>query len=213
MTGICRRPSARTFAVGLMIACALVGCGSAPPRVNLNNEWPAIPGSYRDITEQWTRSTTLNAAYQQVVSVDATLMSPQWRAARAARDAELRALGPAAREMLFAKARAEAAGPWAFELLVTTWDRRENDLHRGKRSTWRVVLLDQQGNEIEPIEIVRDRRPNHVVQAEFSHLGDFAEPYVVRFPSDKIVLGPGIQTVRLRITSARGAIELTWQAP
>lgn len=190
----------------------LSACATAP-RVPLTNDWPATAGSYPEATRQWTRSTSLSASYQLVLSVDATLRSPAWRAARAARDADLRALGPAAREAELQRARDEAAGPWEFELLVTTWDRRENDLHRGKRATWHATLLDEQGNEIQPLEVIRDRRPMHVVRAEYPHLGDFAQAYVVRFPKDKPMLGPDARRVRLRLTSVRGAVELLWLAP
>jgi hypothetical protein len=192
---------------------AAVSCAGAPPRVPLTNEWPPSTDTYESATRRWTRSDNLSASYQQVISLDATFMAPPWRAARARRDAALRALGPAARDALFTKAREETTGPWEFELLVTTWDRRENDLHRGKRATWKVVLLDAQGNEIEPTEIVRDRRPAHMLLADFPHLGDFAEAYVARFPKDKAVLGAAVRQVRLRVTSVRGAIEVTWQAP
>ncbi|MEZ4360684.1 MAG: hypothetical protein R3B48_10915 [Kofleriaceae bacterium] len=196
----------------LFLTALAVGCGG-PPAVSLNNEWPQQPGSYHSVTREWTRSASLQASYQQILSVDATLLSPQWRAAHATRDAELRGLGPAAQEALLASARERAAGPWEVELLVTTWDRRENNLHRGARATWKVALLDEQGNEISPTEVVRDRRPAHVVQAEFPTLGDFAEAYVARFPKEHPVLGPGTRRVRLRLTSARGAVELEWRAP
>ena len=74
----------------------------------------------------------------------------------------------------FAQAQAEMAGPYEIELMVTTWDRRENDLDRGKKSVWRVVLVDEQGNEIEPLEIVKDKRPSFTVRADFPAFGDFA---------------------------------------
>lgn len=211
-----RAPVGGWFAglIAVMIETALLAACGGAPMVPLNNEWPAEVGSYGAVTRKWTRSTSLSASYQQVLSVDATLLSPEWRAAQAARDAELRGLGPAARQELFDKARQQAeTGPWELELLVTTWDRRENDLHRGKRATWKVALLDEQGNEIQPIEIVKDRRPRYMVQADFEHHGDFAEPYLVRFPRDKQVMGPGVRAVRLRLASVRGAVELSWRAP
>lgn len=210
------RPTLRALLGGALLGGALLGASlplaacATSRSVSLANEWPAQPGSYKATTAAWTRTGSFHASYQQVLSVDATLFSKEWRAAAAARDAELRGLGPAAKEELFAKAKADADGPWQFELIVTTWDRSENDLHRGKRATWKVALLDEQGNEIAPLEIVRDRRPDYMLQAAFPHYGDFAQAYVVSFPKDKPVLGPQTKAVRMRLTSVRGAVELTW---
>ena len=112
-----------------------------------------------------------------------------------------------------AQAQAEMAGPYEVELLVTTWDRRENDLDRGKKSIWRVVLVDDQDNEIEPLEIVKDKRPSFTLRADYPAFGDFATAYVARFPRDKVVLGPDVKRIRLRMSSVRGGVELEWKAP
>src|ERR1043165_798447 len=95
--------------------------------------------------------------------------------------------------------------------MLSTWDRRENDLDRGKRSVWRVVLIDEAGQEIEPIEIVRDRRPLFVVRAEFPALGEFATPYIARVPRTAELFGPKARQGRLRMTSPRGGVEVGWQ--
>lgn len=194
----------------------LAACGASVVRKPLTEDFPATapdPDDYLDITDDWTRKATLRGQYQEVLELAATLKSPEWRAAHAARDAEHRGLVGAARDQRIAQARAEAAGPFEFELMVTTWDRRENDFDRGKKSTWRVMLLDANGNEIEPLEIVKDRRPAFVVRTEFPAFGDFAQAYILRFPREAAVLGPNVKQVRLRVSSERGGIEVRWDAP
>jgi hypothetical protein len=104
-------------------------------------------------------------------------------------------------------------GPYEIELMVTTWDRRENDLDRGKKSVWHVVLVDEAGHEIEPLEIVKDKRPTFTVRSEFPALGDFAQPYIARFPRAQPILGASVRTVRLRISGERGGVEVAWNAP
>jgi hypothetical protein len=200
-------------ALAILCVLALASCAGAPPKVRLDDAWPSQVDDYDDVTERWTRKTELQTSYQQVIELAATLKSPEWRAARAARDAHHRGLEGQARDAVFAQAQADMAGPWEVELLVTTWDRRENDLDRGKKSVWRVVLLDDQGNEIEPLEIVKDKRPAFTVRADFPALGDFATAYVARFPREKVVLGAGVRQVRLRMSSPRGAVQVAWQAP
>jgi hypothetical protein len=200
--------------IAIAVVAAALGAGSCAhedPHVSLTEDWPAHTGDYDDTTAQWTRRATLRGAYQEVLGLTATFKSPEWRAAHAEREARLRKLNAEGRASLIAQSQADAAGPYELELMVATWDRRENDLHRGKRSVWRVVLIDDAGKEIEPLEITRDRRPTFVVRTEFPALADFAEPYIARFPRTEPLLGPGVHALRLRMTSERGGVEVAWQ--
>ncbi len=171
---------ANTILVALL---ALAACGS-PPAVKLTEAWPSSVDSYDDVTTTWTRRTTLRGEFQEALDLVATFKSADWRATHASRDADHRGLTGEARSQRFAQAQAEMAGPYEVELLVTTWDRRENDLDRGQKSVWHVVLVDEQGHEIAPLEIVKDKRPSYTLRAEFPALGDFATALVViaRFP-------------------------------
>lgn len=192
----------------LAVLAFVLGCGAAP--VRLDEGWPTQPPDYDDTTSAWTRHTTMRGEFQEAASLDAVFKSPDWRAAHAARDAEHRGLTGAARDAVLAQAQADMAGPYEVELILTTWDRKENDLDRGKRSVWRVVLLDDQGNEIAPIEIVKDKRPTYVLRAEFPTFGDFATAYVARFPRTTPVLGAGVHAIRLRMSNERGGLEVAW---
>jgi len=200
----------RLVVILAVLACA---CGAADPRVRLSGEWPPRAGDYVTVTQEWTRSAVLRGSYQEVMELSATLKSPEWHAAHAEKDARNRGLVGDAKAQRMAQAQADSAGPYELELMVTTWDRRENDLDRGKKSVWRVVLLGPEGNEIVPLEIIRDKRPAFVVRSEFPAFGDFATPYIVRFPREANLLGPGVRQVRLRISGERGGLQVTWDAP
>lgn len=193
-----------------LLFCA--ACSVTYPAVRLTEDWPATIRDYKAVVRDWTRKAQLHANYQEVCELVATLKSPEWRAAQAAHDADVRGLTGATRDERIAQARTEVAGPYELEVMLTTWDRRENDLDRGKKSVWRVVLIDEQGKEIEPLEIVRDRRPAFVVRAEFPSLGEFATPYIARFPRTTPILGATARQVRLRMSSTRGGVEVDWKA-
>ena len=196
-----------------LVLAMLAACAATPPPVSLSGQWPAQAGDYDEVTRAWTRADVLHGQYQEVLHLAATFLSPEWRVAHADREASQRGLAAGARDQLFAQARADAAGPYELELLVTTWDRNENDLDRGTKSVWHVVLVDDQGRQFAPIEIVRDRRPTFTVRAEFPALGDFAVPYIARFPHDAAILGPGVHHFELRMSSERGGVVLEWGAP
>jgi hypothetical protein len=195
----------------LALLCA--ACAATYPAVPLTEDWPAAMRDYEDVVADWTRKAELRANYQEICELVATFKSAEWRAAHAAHDAEIRGLTGEARDRRITQARAEVAGPYEIQLMVTTWDRRENDLDRGKKSVWRVALIDEKGQEIEPLEIIKDRRPAFVVRAEFPALGEFATPYVARFPRTTPLLGPGAKQLRLRMSSTRGGLEVSWNAP
>jgi hypothetical protein len=197
--------------VALVLALALAAC-VAPPRVALTEDWPARAGDFDDVTRAWTREATLHRGYQEVLSVGATFKSPAWRVAHATKVARSRGLDETATAALLAAEKAAADKEYAFELIVTTWDRRENELAR-PNPVWTVTLIDGTGRSINPVRIERDKRPKHVLRAEFPVVGDFAEAYVAYFPHDPPVLGPGVKTMRLRLSSARGNVEVAWDAP
>ena len=196
----------------LALAAAAIGCGSRRGPVDISGCWPTTAEDYDKTTDRWTREGMTRDQYQEILELAATFKSPEWRAAYASRDAYFRGLQGPARDARMAQAQAEMAGPYEVELMVTTWDRRENDLDRGKKSIWRVVLMDEQGNEIEPLEIVKDKRPAFTIRTDFPALGDFATAYVVRFPRDKVLLAPNAQRLRLHMSSVRGFVTLDWLA-
>jgi len=124
----------------LAFVVAAAGCGPKHGPVDISGCWPAMAEDYDKTTERWTRQGQTRDQYQEILELAATFKSPEWRAAYASRDAYFRGLQGPAREARMAQAQADMAGPYEVELMVTTWDRRENDLDRGKKSIWRVVL-------------------------------------------------------------------------
>lgn len=202
-----------TRAAALLVSLACAACSVTYPSVRLTEDWPTTVRAYPEVVHDWTRKAQLHADYQQVCELVATFKSAEWRAAHAMHDADVRGLTGEAREQHIAQSRADLAGPYELEVMVTTWDRRENDLDRGKKSVWHVALIDDNGQEIQPLEIVKDRRPSFVVRAEFPLLGEFATPYIARFPRTTPIFGPSTKQVRLRLSSARGGLEVSWRAP
>jgi hypothetical protein len=165
------------------------------------------PTAYERVTNSWTREAKMRDRYDEALSVKVTYKSLEWREAFAKKSASDRGLEGAALEARLAQAKADDAGPLEFEMLVTTWDRRENDLDRGKRSVWTVRLLDDQGMEVEPLEIVKDKRPERIIRAEFPAMSGFAIAYVARFPRDKITTTANL---RLHMSSPKGGVRLVW---
>src|SRR5687767_11323979 len=150
------------------IVIALAACGG--------------PSEYERVTNQWTQKAGMRERYQEALTVHVTFKSLAWREAFARKTGEDRGLEGAALDAHIAQAKADAEGPLEFQMIVTTWDRRENDLDRGKKSVWKIRLLDEAGMEVEPLEIIKDKRPDYIIRAEFPEMKNFAVAYIVRFP-------------------------------
>lgn len=197
-------------AVALGLSCA--ACGATPAPLTLSETWPSQAGDFEAVNEAWTRKAIMRGEYQQALEVYATFRSPEWRAARASHDVRMRNLDGSARDAVLAAARTASEGDYEVTLVMTTYERSENDLHRGDRSVWRVALVNDAGLETPPSKIVRDRRPPEILRADFPTLGDFATVYIVTFPRTAAVLHDGAKRVVLRMWSTRGSVELVWAA-
>ena len=203
-----RAALAPAFALALAVGGA--ACAAAPPPLKLSDAWPSQTADFEDVNKAWTRKAIMRGEYQQALEVYAIFRSPEWRAARAAHIAQLRNVQGSSRDAMLAAERTAAEGDFEVTLVVTTYERSENDLHRGDRSVWRVALVDDAGVETAPTKIVRDRRPAEILRAELPMLGDFATVYVATFPRAAAVLHDGAKRVALRMWSTRGSVELVW---
>ena len=198
--------------VAILAALLLVACATGP-RVPLDDSWPNEAPAYAAAYEQWMRFGAIRSGYDEILQVYALYKSPAWRTAWVYRRAKALLLPDDEVAALLAEQRREAQEFHEVELLVSTYNRDENDLAKGERSIWRLALVDDDGREVTPVSVTKDRRPRDVIRAEYPDFGDFATAYVVRFPRTFQVLGADARQFSLKMASTRGGIELLWKAP
>jgi hypothetical protein len=201
---------AAPWLVGALLAITVAACVETSPPVAFSTTWPTRVAKFDDVTRAWTRSARMRNGYEESLVVSATIKSPEWRAARVARDVRFARMSPPSADALVAKEQAALADHYEVELLVATWARRENDLERGDKSVWRVALVTDDGTELLPISIKKDRRPRDVVELEHPDFGDFTVPYIATFAKDKDLFAG--HAIKLHMSSARGGVELVWNA-
>jgi len=193
-----------------LLLAGLIGSCATTPDPTFSSTWPERPGEFESIHKAWTRKGSVRQDFDKVLEVYATYMSPEWRSAWAAWRADTERMSAAQRAELLAAEKAAHAAANEFELLVSTHEDEENDLSRGPRSMWRVVMVDAAGTAYPAIEIHRDRRSREALRTEFPNLGDFATAYVARFPATVDLFANDARRFSLRITSTRGSVELVW---
>ena len=197
--------------LGLLVAAS---CGDHIGPVPLLATWPASVknDNYEAVTAEWTRTAKLHSGYQEAARIDATFKSPTWRLAQVDRNAKLQGLGDADRAEMLQRAHDDDDKFYEVEIVLTTWERRMNDLDRLAKSVWQISLFDDQGHRIAATKIDRDRRPKQVIAADFPASNDFSQAYLVYFPKLIPLLGPSTHQVRLRASSSLGALDVTWDA-
>lgn len=201
----------RLFFIGsLAIASVATACSHTPPVV-LSNEWPARAGDYEDVTLKWTRHGRDRIdGFEQTIDVYAVFKAPEWQVAFIEKQAERHRLPASEKQALLEKAKADLDQYYEVQILVATHDKRANDLDRGKRSTWRVALMDESGAEILPSEIKRDRRRRPAIQADYPSLSDFHDSYTAKFPRSVDLLRPEARRFSLKVTGAHVGVVLEW---
>ncbi len=204
----------RTLACITAVA-ALAACGTSgqtAPVKNFSDQWPSRARPYAVVVQEWTRTGQIVQDFDKVLDLKATFMSPDWRASYVRKRAEIELMGKDDRAALTEAQKAADSEHYEVMLFVATYRYEENELQKGERSMWRVVLADDQGKEIRPVEIKRDRRSFEVMRAYFPHATPQHIAYVARFPRTAELLGSGASKFSLKMASARGGVELVWTA-
>ncbi len=198
-----------------LVALLLIMCSHTPSPVSLSSEWPDRVGDYEDVTRAWTREGIIRAPMSQqgdqLLQVHATLKSPEWRTAYVSHLAKRGKYPDNKRQELLAEQKKQHEEAYEVHLLVATYHPRDNDLRKGKRSIWRIVLVDDSGSEVEASQIKSDRRSPQEIRSEFPHMHDFHEAYIARFPRDIDLFGDDVKLVKFKMSSSRGVVELLWR--
>jgi hypothetical protein len=189
----------------------LVAACNGSRAIDLSGTWPDNTPSFDQVTRAWTRGDKDIRDFDSVLEVQATFKSPEWRVAYVEMLASRLKLPAEERAKLLDEQRQQAAEFHEFEVLMSTYVSRENDLQRGPKSIWRVILSDDQGNEVTPASIARDRTALEVIREIYPVVPDFSQAYIVKFPTTIELLRPNASAFSLRIGGSRGAVALEWR--
>jgi hypothetical protein len=194
----------------------LAACASTPPPVDLSGSWPEAPGDYAAARARWTRKEVVHNGLDHVMTVAATALTPDFRAAYTAERARRLGMPDNERQSALDAEKTESSDVVEFEVLFATNRPDWNDLGRYPRTMWRIALVGDDGREVLPAKIVPDKRVRAEIESWFPDLGPFYKPYLVTFPrvaaDGKPVLSPGSKRMVLEVASAIGKTELVWSA-
>lgn len=199
----------------LSVAVCLSACTSVA-HVSMHSQPRAFTADdYEDVYEAWTRNADGFdfGAFQDVLNVSATFEAWEFRWAYVTRYAQDYTLTEDARTEMLRASLADAEANHRFFVTMAGRNFRESDLTRDQ-SAWRVVLIDEHGQQEVPVEIERVARPGARERAYFPSISSFRQTFRITFPAAHADGTPVIPTnahhVILRFTGAEGTIDLRW---
>jgi hypothetical protein len=197
------------------LAILLAACASSP-KVKVSLDPPSAPMTakqYVDQLKRWSRHGHAIADFDEALSVDATMHSPEFRAAYAEKFIDVYKLSPDDAARKRAELLAQIATIWEFHLNTSghTWE--VNEMLPSKKQ-WRLQLVDDKGRAVEATEVklVRDRI--EVEQEFYPQAGIFTRAWTVRFPrlmpDGSPLVNPDTRSLTLRIAGPKGDVALVW---
>lgn len=200
----------------LVYLAALAAACAAPP-VSLQ---PAprsfTPNQYPDVYERWTRSSDAFdfGELRSVLHATATFESREFRWAYVVRFASDFELTTDARNAMLEASLEDAEKHHRFFVTIGGDRPRELDL-TNEEGAWRVLLMDDRGRQIRPVEIQPLGSGTASERAYFPTMSPFRKGFRLVFP---VVQEDGTPTIapealfaRLRFAGPVGHVDLKWE--
>jgi hypothetical protein len=170
---------------------------------------------YENVYDRWTRAAAPFdfGKLHSVLYVTATLESREFRWAYVVRYSSDFGLNTDSRNSMLAATLADAEQHHRFFVTLGGGQPREMDL-TNDRGAWRVLLLDDRGRQVRPIEVQKVKRPTPAERTYFPSVSPFREAFRLVFPFTHEDGYPTIPKEALfavlRFTGPEGQVDLKW---
>lgn len=203
-----------TFFAAVGLALTLGAC--AETRVSLaTGPRDYLASDYGDVLGLWTRSASLVdfGEFDDHLTVTATYESWDFRWAYIARYADDYRLTTLQKEALLQEAATDEASNHRFYIAMYGTKPRWTKLGT-PGSAWVVRMIDDAGNESEPIEIKQTPRPGALETRYFPYTTPWRSVFRVRFLKHKgdgtPVMNPSAKWIGLRFAGPEGHQDIRW---
>jgi hypothetical protein len=205
----------RLPALGLLASLAVCSC--APPVVPLkpvSQHYTAA--DYDAVYERWTRHARAFdfGQLRSVLNASATFEAPEFRWAYVVRYTEDYAIAPETRTDMLRQSLADADLHHRFVVTLGNGRPKELDL-TSPESAFRIVLVDDRGRTLAPIEITRVRKPSVAERSYFQTISPYRLAFRVVFAAKDgqglPTLAPDAHYAVLRLTGPGGQVDLKWE--
>jgi hypothetical protein len=198
-----------------LLALACAGCGAANRVVSLAEPTHMVTAAdYVDLVKRWTRHAHLRQDFDIALDVDATLRSAEFRAGYAEKYVAVYHIGPPLADQKRAELRGQGADRYEFHIETQTHTYELNDLAQTK-GYWRLSLINDHGQEVQPVEVQAVKDRPEVAVAFYPYAGLFSRGWRVSFPQvladGAPLVGPNAASLTLRFAGPQGSVDLVWR--
>lgn len=199
----------------IMGLCLTAGCGVAAVSL-ARGPRPYTESDYHDVYKSWTRTEEEFSwsAMSDVLRVSATFESWEFRWAYVVRYCYDYSIDVTERDAMLRATLADSEQTHRFFISLQGDRFRESDL-TGRLAAWRVLLVDEDGRQTLPVELLRVQRPTPAQLVYFPHITPHRATFRVAFPVRRDDGTPtirrGSSSITLRFAGARGRADLVWQ--
>jgi len=197
--------------LAVLLVAVLLGCSQIQGYVDIARD-RGLSKEYAAVLNQWTRSETVYSQFETRIHVTATYRSREFNKAYCR---EYERIYPAAIEEKGQPALAESdQDSREFIFYVYTPEKDSNDFDK-QNSIWKIFLVDDRGNRIDPIDVRRIPKITPVIESFFPYVNQYyGVTYKIRFPASRQGAGTNGEALkkplRLMITGVLGKTELAW---
>lgn len=193
----------------------LGACAGRPIRLETGPR-ALTPEDYEEVYEAWTRNADdfQWGGLNDVLRVTATFESWEFRWGYVVRYASDHALEGETRNNLLRASLDDSQEHHRFFITISGEVFEEQNL-TSARSAWRVVLVDEGGQQMEPVAIERVRRPSAAERTYFPTISSHRQAFRLIFPARRDDGSPVIpqdaEAVTLRFAGALGQLDVRWE--
>lgn len=196
-----------------LLGGAFAACAEPRPAILHGPSRPLTAEDYRDVLASWTRSAKLYQGLENKLFVTVTYHAPELRRAFAIAFPEIYGHGGKITRRELVDLMGDVEQHNNFFVSMYTPEIKWNDL-AASDSIWRVTLINSDevavgAREIIPIKVDANLR------AVYPYIGRFDKTYLIRFPltdpMNRLTISDRIDSFRVRIASALGVAEMTWE--
>ncbi|UCD83910.1 MAG: hypothetical protein JSU92_11575 [Deltaproteobacteria bacterium] len=191
----------------LFLGCAGLNGGGAPSGVEADD--------YQSALSEWTEEAKVYQEFETRLLAAATFKSWEFRQAYVEKYARIYLLETGSKRDMLEEERAVSSKQNEFFLSIYSPDKDLGDFSM-ENAAWKICLLDEQGNKLEPIKIKKVKQKESLLQEFYPYITLWSSFYQLSFPVDfpetqEPFITPETRYIRLVINGPSSRAVMTWE--